>query len=341
MSFLYNAWYMIGWSDELVDGAMIARTVLNMPIVAFRGRDGDSLHAMEDRCPHRFAPLSRGKLSEDGLQCGYHGLTFDMSGRCVRNVFAKTAPSAARVRTFPIAERPSTIWVWTGDPGKADEKRIPDIGYHGDPAMRYVKGVTTVKSDYRLLIDNLMDLCHSTFIHPAFGGLEYMPRFHSEELPDGSIVSDYYIADMINIFGADAIPADRIRNRDTIRWIAPSTHILASKAGLRDSDENLIDVPSAHILTPESEKTTHYFWSSGVARASPIPDEELFATLQQAFDAEDKPMVEAVQQRMGNADLWDLHPVLLPTDASCVRVRRKLAALIEAEHADSASAAAG
>lgn len=333
MSFLYNQWYMIGWSDELDDGAMIARTVLNMPVVVFRGLDGQGLYAMEDRCPHRFAPLSLGKLTEDGIQCGYHGLTFDMAGNCVRNVFARTAPSAAKVRILPVAERPGTIWVWTGDVDQADEKLIPDIVHHGDPTMRYVKGMTTAQASYLLLSDNLMDLCHSTFIHPAFGGLEYMPKFHSEELPDGSIISDYLVADMINIFGEEAIPAERIRNRDTIRWIAPSTHILDSKAGLRDSEEVLVDVPSAHILTPESEKTTHYFWSSAVAKDSPMPDEELYAILKQAFDNEDKPMVEAVQRRMGDADLWDLNPILLPTDAGSVRMRRKLAALIAAERA--------
>jgi len=103
---------------------------------------------------------------------------------------------------------------------------------------------------------------------------------------------------------------------------------LKASGGLRDSTEDLIDVPSAHILTPESETTTHYFWSSACAKDFPMPDEALIEVLIQAFDHEDKPMVEAVQHRMGTRDLWDLDPVLLPTDAGTVRMRRKLAALI-------------
>lgn len=331
MTFLRNAWYMAGWSDELADGAMIARRILAVPVVVYRDIEQGALHALEDRCPHRFAPLSRGAVVADGIQCGYHGLTFDHSGQCIRNFFAKTAPSAARVRSFPVYERPGTIWVWMGDPGQADPALIPDIRHHEDPAMRYIKGVTTVKSDYLLLSDNLMDLSHATFLHPAFGGLEYNPRFRSEELADGSIVSDYVVEDIANIYGEESIPAERIRVHDRIRWIAPSVHILESTGGLRGEAETLVDVPSAHILTPETEFSTHYFWSSGVPLDSPIADDELYETLKQAFDLEDKPMVEAVRDRMGAAELWDLDPILLPTDAGAVRMRRRLARLIEAE----------
>lgn len=333
MAFLRNTWYMVGWADELADNAMIARRILGIPVVVYRDLENGALHALEDRCPHRFAPLSLGKLTPEGIQCAYHGLTFDHAGQCIRNFFAKTAPSAAKVRTFPVCKRPGTVWVWMGDPELADEGLIPAIRHHQDPSMRYVKGLTTVKSDYLLISDNLMDLCHATFLHPAFGGLEYKPRFRAEELADGSIVSDYLVEDIVNIYGQESIPADRIRVRDTIRWVAPSTHLLESVGGQRGTEDILVDVPSAHILTPETEFSTHYFWSSGLPVDSPIDDGELYDTLKQAFDVEDKPMVEAVRDRMGDKDLWDLDPVLLPTDAGAVRMRRKLASLIAAESA--------
>lgn len=339
MSFLFNAWYMIGWADEFTGEALVARTMLKIPVVAWRDAASGAYHALEDTCPHRFAPLSEGKLVNGRVQCGYHGLEFDGTGQCRHNPFNKVVPSSIRTRSFPIAERPGAVWVWMGDPARADEALIPDVDYHADPTMRYVKGSSLIASDYRLITDNLMDLCHSTFLHPSFGGLEYMPQFRSEERPDGVIVCNYHIPDMINIFGPDAIPAERIRNNDNIRWIAPSVHILESRAGLVGSDEYIVYVPSAHILTPQDETSTHYFWSSGCDKDLPVPDEALMEVLKQAFDGEDKPMLEAVQRRMAGRDLWDMDPVLLPTDAGAVRVRRKMAAMIAAEREEASVSA--
>lgn len=333
MSFLHNAWYMFGWADELSEGGMLARTLLDIPVVVYRNLESGSLVGLHDRCPHRFAPLSRGKLEGSDIRCGYHGLKFDCEGACIENPFNRAAaPRAAKVRSLPVVEGSDIIWVWTGDPHEADPAQVPVIDYHDDSEMRYVKGVTTVSSDYRLLSDNLMDLTHATFIHPAFGGWEYMPSYRSEERADGSIVSEYTVDDMINIYEG-MIDAERIRIRDTIRWIAPSLHLLDSHGGKRDEEEWLVYIPSAHILTPSSANETHYFWSSGVAKDSPMEDDVLYAVLQAAFDNEDKPMVEAVESRMGGKDLFELDPILLPTDAGAVRMRRKLAALIAAERA--------
>jgi len=146
--------------------------------------------------------------------------------------------------------------------------------------------------------------------------MEYMPKFRAEERDDGSIVSDYQIADIIKIFGEEAIPAERIRVRDTMRWIAPSVHILDSKGGLRDSTEDLIDAPSAHILTPESETTTHYFWSSACAKDFPIPDEALIEVLIQAFDHEDKPMLKRFNT------VWEPATCGIWIQSSCRPMRR-------------------
>lgn len=332
MPFLQNAWYIICWSHELAgDGALFSRTVLNHPIVLYR--EDDTIHALHDRCPHRFAPLSRGKLADGRVQCGYHGLAFDATGNCVHNPFGKAIPAAAKVRAFPVEERHGVIWVWPGEAQAADPALIPDIPHHHDPELRYVSGLTTAKADYRLLSDNLMDLSHTTFLHPSFGGLDYLPRFRSWEAPDGIIYADYLIEDMPNFLGEEALPGARVQHNDCIRWIAPSTHVLDSKTTSGDNPEVSMYIPSAHILTPETERTTHYFWSSAMPKDSPMPDEDMLAILRVAFDEEDKPMVEAVQLRMGDAELWDLDPVLLPYDAGSVRMRRKLQALIDQEQA--------
>lgn len=331
MTFLKNAWYMIAWSHELADTPMFTRVVLDTPIMLYRDPADGVLRAMHDRCPHRFAPLSRGAIVDGNVRCGYHGLQFNHEGACVRNPFNKAAPSAAKVRTFPVVDKGNCVWVWMGDPALADPADAPMIAHHVDPEQRCVFGVTLTKADYRLVSDNLMDLTHTAFLHPALGGDFYYPKFRSWEEGD-AIYSDYVIADIPNFLG-DALPAERVTHRDTIRWSAPGTHVLESLTTAADDADIAIHQPSAHILTPETAHTTHYFWSSAQPKDSPISDDELKEILRNAFDREDKPMVEAVQWAMGDADLWDLDPVLIPTDAGTVRVRRKLSALIEREDA--------
>ena len=84
MTFLRNAWYCAGFSSDLEPGKTRAITMLGEPVVLYRKEDGAPV-ALADRCPHRFAPLSSGRVCEGQLQCGYHGLRFDASGQCTHN----------------------------------------------------------------------------------------------------------------------------------------------------------------------------------------------------------------------------------------------------------------
>ena len=112
--FLRNYWYVAALDEEVRDRPL-GRTILGEPVVLFRTADG-ALHAFEDRCPHRQLPLSMGKIVGDALQCHYHGLRFDGSGKCVRVPGQDHIPQNARVRTYPVVERYRWIWIWMGDP---------------------------------------------------------------------------------------------------------------------------------------------------------------------------------------------------------------------------------
>ncbi|WP_437880417.1 Rieske 2Fe-2S domain-containing protein [Pseudomonas sp. LRF_L74] len=330
-TFLRNAWYMFAWSDEVL-AAPFARTILGEPVVVYRNSaEAGDLTALMDRCPHRFAPLSKGQLVNGNIECPYHGLQFNGAGKCVHNIFSSAVPAAAKVKTYPIQEVDQALWIWMGDPALADVATIPLIDYHHARDSRWVSGLTTAKADYRLLSDNLMDLSHTTLIHPGLGGRDYMPKVRSWEQPNGDVVASFTTENMNNFFGEEVIPAPFVRHCDTIRWSPPSTHYLASQTSHVGSEEAVVSIYSAHILTPETPTSTHYFWSSTVPDG--FPEEVIRETLIQAFDREDKPMVEAVQVRMGDAELWDLNPVLLPSDVGGVRMRRKLEALLKAEHA--------
>src|SRR5690606_1963492 len=109
-TFVRNAWYVLGWSTEIGDKPM-ARRVLNEPVVAFRKTDGVAV-ALLDRCAHKLVPLSLGKVVDDTLQCGYHGMRYDCSGVCVHVPGQERIPPAARVRSFPLAERYGAVWIW-------------------------------------------------------------------------------------------------------------------------------------------------------------------------------------------------------------------------------------
>lgn len=338
MTFIRNAWYMIAWSDEVKD-VPLARTVLEIPIVVYRDPASSKPVAMMDRCPHRFAPLSVGVLKGSNIQCGYHGLEFDPSGRCVRNPFSKAVPAAAKVRVFPVAEQDRILWIWMGAEQAADLAAIPTFAHHTSPEHRCVHGHSLVRADYRLLSDNLMDLTHSTFLHPQFGGEAYTPKVTCWDDADGSIVADFTMDRIHNFVGQEAIPSEFIGNHDRMRWQPPGLHWQTSRVWPAEDRSTVHETLAAHILTPESARSTHYFWSSAVDASSPLSDADHIELLRLTFDEQDKPMLEAVQSRMGVADLWDLDPVLLRNDAGGVRVRRRLSALIKAESTTEAAQA--
>ena len=161
---LRNSWYIAAWADE-IGGQPLARRICNEPIVLFRDGTGRAA-ALADRCCHRAAPLHMGTVVEEGIQCGYHGLIIDGSGRCVRIPGQKLVPEDARVRSYPTVEKDQMVWVWMGDPARADPAAIVDYPYHNDPGSWPNKhDVYPIKANHMLMVDNLMDLTHLGYLH--------------------------------------------------------------------------------------------------------------------------------------------------------------------------------
>ncbi|MBT8446222.1 MAG: Rieske 2Fe-2S domain-containing protein, partial [Gammaproteobacteria bacterium] len=126
--YLLNCWYAAAWGDELAAGP-VARKLLDRPVALFRDAAG-AAHAIGGRCPHRFAPLGEGIVTEDGtLQCPYHGLRFDGSGRCVHNPHQPEHVPDVAVPTWPVVERHGLVWIWFGDPARAEPEQVPDFGF--------------------------------------------------------------------------------------------------------------------------------------------------------------------------------------------------------------------
>lgn len=344
MSFLRNTWYVAAWADEVRAGAMLSRRFLDELVVLFRD-DADVVRALADRCAHRFVPLSMGTLLDGGraIQCRYHGLRFDATGACVHNPQGAAPPARARVHAYPVVERYGIVWIWMGDAARADASLVPDFSFM-DPATHYVATSSmTVAAHYELESDNILDLSHIEFLHPIFSS----PRVSSAPCvceQDGLTVwSKRHITDDLlpeflqNAFGFAA--GERSDRWLDVRWNAPACLAIwsgAVRAG-RSRDEGHV-LPGAHLFTPETATSTHYFFGSGLPRAlGPFAE----AAVQHAvaagadpngpFHAEDKPMIEAQARAMGARDLWAMKPAILPGDEPALAARRVLAKLIADE----------
>src|SRR6476646_4585773 len=163
MNFLENYWYAAAWAEE-IRATPLARRILDRPVALFRTESGRAA-AFDDCCPHRMVPLSRGRVEGETLRCAYHGLRFDCSGQCVEVPGQVNIPPRARVNSYPLVERWQLAWIWMGDPALADPALIPELTWLDSPAWRDAHGTITYECNYVLLLDNLIDLSHTTFVH--------------------------------------------------------------------------------------------------------------------------------------------------------------------------------
>ncbi|MEO0033567.1 MAG: hypothetical protein RIS94_3325 [Pseudomonadota bacterium] len=344
MTYLRNCWYAAAYAHEVSDKPL-ARQFLGEHVVLYRTADGTA-HALHDRCPHRFAPLSMGTLIDDQLQCPYHGLRFGTDGACVYNPHYDALPKAAQVRAFPIHERYGVLWIWMGD-APADPAKLPaDFAFFEDPRFRAVTGYLKVRGNYQLVIDNLLDLTHAPYLHPAFAipGIsteERLKRTTTELVrePERVIAKRWRLACPPNgptrsLFGFTDEVMD---SRSHMHWLPPSLIFFdAGAARCGESEEAGLCLPAMHAITPETDRTSHYFFAQGrnMLLDSEEADEVLQGILRNAFHNEDEPMIEAQQAMMGSeTDIMALDPVLLKSDGAPVAARRALYALIAREQA--------
>jgi phenylpropionate dioxygenase-like ring-hydroxylating dioxygenase large terminal subunit len=339
MSFLTNTWYLAAWSEELRSDALLARRIAGEHIVFFRD-ENDRAFALADICPHRFAPLSAGKVASGVLHCGYHGLGFDGSGACAVNPHGPI-PKSAQVRAYPLVERHAALWLWLGDPDRADASAIPDLAFIDATAPESrATGKLHTRSDYRLMIDNIMDLSHADYLHPDTlgGGINTRTKGVAEETAAGVSVKwharDEILPPVQNSFLPR--PGQRADFDNEVYWSAPGIMRQRLRFGpTGEMEASGVDSWTAHVMTPETECATHYFFchTSDLLTQDPSLAPVIASVLMKAFSEEDAPMLEAQQQRLAGRDFWSANPVLLAVDNGAVLARRALEALIAAEGA--------
>jgi phenylpropionate dioxygenase-like ring-hydroxylating dioxygenase large terminal subunit len=336
--FIRNCWYVIAWDHEVPTQGLFARTVLGEPIVLFRKADGQVV-AMQDRCCHRLAPLSKGRHEGDAVRCGYHGMKFDAQGQCVEVPGQTRIPPGARVQTYPVVTQNKWVFIWMGAADQVDLALLPNNFSNDHVDWKYIPGYLHYDTSYLLICDNLLDFAHLSYVHEkTLGGstkiAQSVPQI--ESLPHGVRVSRHV---------PDVPPPPyqktwRSFTGNVDRWfvydfVLPGTLLMDSgsrptgtKAG--DPENSIVRLHSCQTLTPETEHTTHYFFQQAhfVEPGSDGVAQTIFNGLLAAFE-EDRDMITA-QSRSINK--WPNAPMMpIASDGALVRYRNLVEKRIAAE----------
>ena len=286
-----NAWYVAAWDHE-VGRTLLSRNICGRPVVLYRTSSGAPA-AMHDACWHRLVPLSMGRLNGDDIVCGYHGLMFGPDGRCTGMPAQETLNPSAAVRSYPVAQRHRFVWIWPGDPAAADPALIPDLHWNDHPDWTGDGETIHLDCDYRLVLDNLMDLTHEQFLHADSLGSQELSQSEPELEHDSRSVTMRRW--MIGI-EAPAFLGMQLRRKhpdqhgpvdrwQIIHYSSPATitidvGIAPTGTGAPEGDRSAgINGYILNTVTPAGPGRCHYFWA--ITRNYLIGDQSLTHVLRQ------------------------------------------------------------
>jgi len=278
-----NQWYVAAHAQEIGE-ELLGRTICDEPLVLYRTTAGEVV-ALADRCVHRRFPLSRSHLKDDQIICGYHGFTYDKTGGCVAAPAQRRIPRAARVPSFQVREVDSLIWVWIGDQERADDALLPRVPWLDSPEYADVRGMEPLKARYSLLVDNLLDLSHETYLHGGYIGTPEVAETpittEVDEAANVVYVSRHMDDAECPPFYAKSTGIEgRIARWQDIEYHAPCLYLLHSRIAPVGSvppedgpDAEAFHVEVGYAITPETEHSTHDFW--WVARDFALEDQQV------------------------------------------------------------------
>ena len=340
-TYLMNSWYMAAWDHELIDGKLMTRTILGEPVLLYKGDSGRAV-ALDNRCCHRGAKLSNGRLEGDCVRCMYHGLKFDATGRCVQIPGQDVIPDKMGVRCYPTIERDHIVWIWMGEPARADAALIIDLPYLRDPAWRGQADYMHYAADYRLIVDNLADFSHLAFVHTTTLGGSEEYAFKSkpqavERLPRGFRVERWSMNAAPPPFHRKVVRSDAPVDRRNIGLMhIPgifTMETLFAPAGSGAERGNLAGARqyrNCQFFTPETAHSTHFFWNylHDFDLDNPTIALSLHDSMVQGFN-EDKAIIEGQQDVLNAAPDFKMHPIV--ADAPLAHFRRVLQRAIDDE----------
>lgn len=335
-----NCWYVAAKSEDVTQ-QLSDCWLLGQNVLLYRTKNGEPV-SMDNRCPHRSFPLSQGKRIGDNVACGYHGMTFAPNGQCVGFPPIEKTPANIRTRAFPVVERAPLIWIWLGDPSKADPGLLPAHHAIEEDGWSTVGGYYHVDANYVGLQENLQDLSHFEHLHATSIG-----------------APDQNIAEVEIEIDGDAIHATRtykdilapplwdkalgLKDKRVTRTIAETCHSPAlcdaittiKGIGRDDSEPQDYHLKIWHFVTPEHQHKTHYWWffSRNFATDDTQAD-KLFAESIGAAFMEDKEALERISQLCINDSRDGFSEMSFKSDKAGVLLRRQFQKLADAENAE-------
>jgi vanillate O-demethylase monooxygenase subunit len=355
--FIFNEWYVAGFAYEF-DRALRKRKILGRNLVFFRTTGGQPV-ALDDRCAHRSYPLSASKLDGDTIVCGYHGLRYNAAGDCIEVPSQAKCPKGIGVARYPLVERGPLVWIWMGVAELADPARIPHQPWLEASDWERSQGYFALAASYVSLHENLMDLTHLSFLHAeSFGTADYATAPYEAIVEDGEDGKD--AADVLPRFVLNrrvipttlppvwaeptGIRGDTAARIVSSEFVSPALHVVT--AWFHDTAVPLPGRPeftirTAHIPTPESLTSTHYFIVHGrdFALGNPAVTQFMHKQLFHAF-AEDVAGLAAVEQTLAEAG-DEPYEISVASDRASVAMRRYLKRRADQEWAGRTASRAG
>lgn len=335
MTFIRNRWYVAAWDGE-VGTAPIARTICGEPIVMYRKLNGTPV-AMRDACPHRLLPLSMGIREGDSLRCKYHGMLVGPDGKPEQMPLVND-PVNKKIctPTYNVVEKHRFVWVWIGEQEKADPDKVPDFWPCSAEGWVFEGGYMKVNCDYRLFVDNLMDLTHETYVHQSTIGQKELMQAPLETRVDGDKVTlSRWMPGVDNppfwkaVLGKEGL-VDRWQVCHFVEPCSVLIDVGVAPVGAGASlDDHNMGVRGFVIdsMTPDTGNSCHYFW--GMARNFQITDSGVTQRIKTGQDIIFNEDIEVLErQQKSIADNPDMPLRVLNIDSGGAHARRVIERLM-------------
>ena len=337
--FVFDEWYVAAFGEEL-GWRLTARKILGKRVVLYRTEAGVPV-ALEDRCAHRSYPLSAGTLEGDTVVCGYHGFRYNTEGDCIEAPSQAKCPKDIGVRAYPLIERGSLVWIWMGDPALADPARLPAQEWIVDPDWAKTSGYFRLPGNYVSLHENLLDLTHLSYLHAkSFGTPDYARAPFEITTGDGHFALERAVspttlppvwAKPTGLSGIST--AARIALSE---FVSPAFHqvgVTFYDTALPEANRKVSRIRTAHLITPETQGSTHYFLVHGRDFGQHDPalgaymHEQLFAAFQEDVDG-----LSLLEEVLEEAD-ETTYEISVQSDAPALAMRQYLKTRAEAASA--------
>ena len=309
-------WHPVGKAVDLA-GSPKAVLLLQEEVVIWQTPDG-RVQAWADRCPHRGAKLSLGRVQDGQLECAYHGWQFDGAGQC-RGIPALpgfTPPAGHRACTHEAREAYGLVWVRLA-PG---EQALPVFAAEADERLRKVNcGPYLVNSSAPRVVENFLDLAHFGFVHEGWLGSRdatSVPAYEVQMTPTGVLATGCKAVQPRSSVHATASAMVEY----SYEVIGPYTAVLtkvpeAGSAAIADLRESI-----ALFVCPVSPESCEV-WIRMAMNDFESPDHKL-TDFQDTIFSQDKPVLESQRpKRLPLAAGAELH---CAADKTAVMYRRHL-----------------